>query len=85
MRTAARRPAVTGEAQGPRIALRWRRLVVADGRRPIAVGGPPSMAAIGCSRATLGMKSTGANHQIRIGLYQDNPDLYLYVDSINAF
>jgi hypothetical protein len=43
------------------------------------------MAAIGCSRATAGMKSTGANHQIRIELYQDNPDLYLYVDSINAF
>lgn len=33
----------------------------------------------------LGMKSTGANHKIRVELYQDNPNLYLYVDSVNAF
>jgi hypothetical protein len=35
--------------------------------------------------AMLGMKSTGANHKITIEIYQDNPDLYLYVDSVNAF
>jgi hypothetical protein len=35
--------------------------------------------------ATLGMKSTGANHKITIEIYQDKPDLYLYVDSVNAF
>jgi hypothetical protein len=33
----------------------------------------------------LGMKSRGANHKIRIELYQDKPNLYLYVDSVNAF
>jgi hypothetical protein len=33
----------------------------------------------------LGMKSTGANRPIRIELYQDTTDLYLYVDSVTAF
>jgi hypothetical protein len=33
----------------------------------------------------LGMTSTGANHRIRIELYLEDTDLYLYVDSINAF
>ena len=35
--------------------------------------------------AMLDMKSTGLNRTIRIEIYQDKPDLYLYVDSVNAF
>jgi hypothetical protein len=35
--------------------------------------------------AMVGMRSTGANHKIRIEIYQAKPNLYLYVDSVNAF